>query len=163
MLNLFRRHVSECPNYGKRMGQKCPRKPPRPIHYEGIGNNGKRIRSQALIDPQTGSGVRDWSRACELIRDMEAPTPAIAPITRTTIADAIEHFLKLKAGKAPDTYHKSERLLGKLRTFMDASPRAYQYITDIRFVDLTDFCSSWAGANRTKLRDSCSFQILPSG
>lgn len=153
MLNLFRRHVSECPNYGKRTGQKCPRKPPCPVHYEGMGSNGKRIRSQALIDPQTGSGVRGWSRACELVRDMEAPTPTIAPITRTTIADAIEHFLKLKTGKAPNTYHKSERLLGKLRTFMDASPRAYQYITDIRFVDVTDFCSSWAGANRTKLRD----------
>ncbi len=80
-----------------------------PIHYEGMGGNGKRIRFQALIDPQTGSGVRDWSRACELVRDMEAPTPLIAPITRTTIADAIEHFLKLKTGKAPDTYHKSER------------------------------------------------------
>ena len=72
MLNLFRRHVSECPNYGKRMGQKCPRKPPCPIHYEGIGSNGKRIH------------------------------PAIAPITRTTIADAIERFLTLKTGKAPD-------------------------------------------------------------
>ena len=91
MLNLFRRHVSECPNYGKRMGQKCPRKPPCPIHYEGMGSNGKRVRCQALIDPQTGSGVRDWSRACELVRDMEAPTPTIVPITRTTITDAIEH------------------------------------------------------------------------
>jgi hypothetical protein len=39
-----------------------------------------------------------WSRACELVRDMEAPTPTIAPITRTTIANAIEHFLKLKTG-----------------------------------------------------------------
>lgn len=130
MLNLFRRHVSECPNYGKRMGQKCPRRPPCPIHYEGMGGNGKRNRSQALIDPQTGSGVRDWSRACELVRDMEAPTPMIGPIGGTTSADAIEHFLKLKTGKAPDTYHKSEGLLGKLRTFMDASPRAYQYITE---------------------------------
>jgi hypothetical protein len=66
---------------------------------------------------------------------MEAPTPTIAPITRTTIADAIEHSLKLKTGKTPDTYHKSERLLGKLRTFMEASPRAYQYITSAeRFI-----------------------------
>lgn len=36
---------------------------------------------------------------------------------------------------------------------MEAPPRAYQCITDIRFVDVTDFCSSWSGANRTKLRD----------
>src|ERR1700734_68128 len=101
MLNLFRRHVSECPNYGKRMGQKCPRKPPCPIHYEGICSNGKRSRSQALIDPQTGNGVRDWSRACELVRDMEAPTPTIVPITRTTIADAIEHFFEAQDRQGP--------------------------------------------------------------
>ncbi len=47
MLNLFRRHVSECPNYGKRMGQESPRKPPCPIHYEGMGGNGMRVRSGA--------------------------------------------------------------------------------------------------------------------
>lgn len=66
-----------------------------------MGSNGKRIRSQALLDPQTGNGVREWSRACELVRDMEARAPTIAPIIRTIIGDAIEHFLKLKAGKAP--------------------------------------------------------------
>jgi integrase len=154
MLHIFRRHVAGCTNNGKRTGQKCPRKPPCPIHHEGVSGPGKRILSQALIDPRTGRGVRDWARACEFVRDMEAPTPVlVAPPPRTTIPEAIDHFLKLKATKSHDTYKKSERLLARLRAFMELAPRRYQFIDEIKFPDLTDLCSSWTGANRTKVRD----------
>lgn len=153
VLNLFRRHVSDCANHAKRTGQKCPTKPPCPIHYEGMDGAAKRVRPQALIDPVTGRGVRDWARACELIRDMEAPAPKIMPEVRTTIAAAIDHFLKLKAVKARDTYNKHKTLLAKFGTFMDAPPRRYQLMTEIKFADVTDFCSTWTGANATKLRD----------
>jgi integrase len=153
VLNLFRRHVAGCAYHARRTGPKCPKKPPCPIHYEGVDGCGKRVRSQALLDPQNGNGVRDWSRACELIRDMEAPSPTLVPERRTKIAVAIEHFLKLKSSKSRDTYRKSERLLAKFRLWMEAAPRGYQYMAEIRFPDLTDFCSNWTGANRTKVRD----------
>src|SRR5262249_34774278 len=135
----------------KATGQKCPSKPPCPIHYEGIDGQGKRRKPQAFIDPRTGNGVRDWSRACELIRDMEAPSPEIKPEIRTSIGEAVEHFLKLKQGKSRDTYRKNARILAAFKSFMQA--RGRQFITEVRFPDLTDLCSSWTGANRTKIRD----------
>lgn len=153
MLNLFRRHVAGCAHHSKRTGQRCPKKPPCPIHYEGVDGRGKRVRSQALLDPRTGSGVRDWSRACELIRDMEAPTPTVKPECRMSITQAINHFLTLKSRKSRDTYRKSERLLARFQAFMDAVPHRYRFMVEIRFADLTDLCSSWSGANRTKVRD----------
>src|ERR1700674_4615952 len=134
MLHIFRRHVAGCTHHGKRTGGKCPSKPPCPVHYEGVDGRGKRHRSQALIDPRTGNGVRDWSRASEIVRDMEAPEQVIKPEVRVTIAEAVEHFLKLKAGKSRDTYRKAERLLAKFGTFMEA--RGYQFIKEVSFPDL---------------------------
>ena len=151
MLNLFRRHVAGCAQHGRRTGAKCSSRPPCPIHYEGIDGQGKRIKPRALIDPRTENGVRDWSRASELIRDLEAPAPLIVPEKRVTIAEAVGHFLKLKTGKSRDTYRKSERLLAKLGAFMEG--RGYQFIKEVTFADLTDFCSGWTGASVTKIRD----------
>jgi len=153
MLNLFRRHIVGCPNHGKRTGQKCPRKPPCPIHYEGIDGAGKRVKPQALIDPANCNGVRDWSRASELIRDLEAPAPTITPTVRTTIAEAVDHFVKLKAGKSADTRRKATALMARFREFMEIAPRRYQFMDEIRFPDMTDFCSTWTNANATKIRD----------
>ena len=151
MLNLFRRHVAACTLYGKRTGHKCSKKPPCPIHYEGVDGQGKRRKPQALVDPRTGSVVRDWSRGCEVIRDMEAPAPKLEPNTRTTIAEAVSHFLNLKATKSRDTFKKADRLLVKFRAFEEA--RGRQFMDEIKFPDLTDLCSAWTGANRTKIRD----------
>jgi integrase len=153
MLHVFRRHVTGCAFNEKRTGPKCPKKPPCPIHYEGVDGQGRRHRSQALIDPRTGNGVRDWARANEVLRDLEAPKPILEPEKRTTIPEAIDHFLKLKAGKSRDTFKKSERLLSKFKAFMDAPPRRYQFMNEIKFPDLTDLCSGWTGATRTKVRD----------
>jgi site-specific recombinase XerD len=150
MLNIFRRHVAGCKKQGKR-SKDCPSKPPCPIHYEGIDGQERRVKSRSLIDPRTKSGVRDWSRAAELIRDLEAPAPTIKPEVRTTTKDAVDHFLKLKKGKSCDTYRKSERILCSFNTFMEA--RGRQFIAEVKFPDLTDFCAGWEGANRTKIRD----------
>lgn len=151
MLNIFRRHITGCSSHGKRTGQKCGKKPPCPIYYEGIDGQGRRHKPGALIDPKTGNGVRDWSRACELVRDMEAPTPEIKPEIRTTIASAIEHFLALKKLKSADTYRKNKTVLARFSEFM--AKRDYQFMTDVRYADLTDLCATWTGANRTKIRD----------
>src|SRR5579862_6928902 len=102
MLNAFRRYVAGCAKHGKRTGQKCPSKPPCPIHYEGIDGQGTRRKPGALIDPRTGNGVRDWSRACDILRDLESSTPEIKPETRITIAESIDHFLKIKKAKSRD-------------------------------------------------------------
>src|SRR4051794_39581442 len=143
MLNLFRRHVTGCANFGRRTGQKCPRRPPCPIHYEGIDGQGKRRAPGALIDPRTGNGIRDWARACEVLRDLEAPTPLLVPDQRTTISEAIHHFLNLKKAKSVDTQRKNRRMTERFQKFMEANPRRYQFISEIRFSDLTDFCSTW--------------------
>jgi len=44
-------------------------------------------------------------------------------------------------------------MLEKFTAFMEAPPRQYRFITEIKFPDLTDFCSTWTGATRTKIRD----------
>jgi integrase/recombinase XerD len=153
MLNLFRRHVAGCANFGRRTGQKCPRRPPCPIHYEGIDGRGKRQAPSALIDPRTGNGVRDWARACEVLRDLEAPNPLLVPEQRTRIAEAIRHFLNLKKAKSTDTQRKNRRMTERFQKFMEATPRRYQFINEVRFSDLTDFCSAWDGSHRTRIRD----------
>ncbi len=78
MLNLYRRHRGACPKAGTR-SQDCTSKPKCPIHFEGIDGTGKRHNPQSLQDPASGSGVRDWNRAVEVIREMELPRPVAAP------------------------------------------------------------------------------------
>jgi integrase len=151
MLNLFRRHVAGCKNHGKRTEGKCPSKPPCPIHIEGVGGDGKRRKPQALIDPRTGIGVRDWAQANEIVRDMEAPAPQITPEVRVSIGEAVEHFVNLKRGKSVDTFRKNKGVLDRMKPFMEA--RGYVWVTEIKFPDLTDWCSTWTGAPRTKIRD----------
>lgn len=153
MLHIFRRHVAGCVQHEKRTGGKCPSRPPCPVHIEGVDGQGKRRKPQALIDPRTGNGVRDWARANELLVNLESPEPKIEVEVRTPIMEAISHFLKLKATKSRDTLKKSERLLEKFQKFMESPPRRYQFMTEIKFPDLTDLCSAWTGANRTKIRD----------
>jgi site-specific recombinase XerD len=153
MLNIFRRHIAECASHGKRTGQKCTKKPPCPIHVEGVDGQGKRRKPQALIDPRTGNGIRDWARAIEVLRDLEAPTPLLVAEKRNPIQTAIDHFLKLKQCKARDTYRKNKAVVMRLKEFMAASPRNFQFVTEIGFHDLTDFCSNWQGAVRSKVRD----------
>jgi len=84
---------------------------------------------------------------------MEAPEQKIEPEVRRTIVEAIAHFQKLKATKSRDTMKKSERPLAKLKAFAESAPRRYQFMKEITFPDLTDFCSAWTGAQRTKIRD----------
>jgi integrase/recombinase XerD len=153
MLNLFRRHVAGCPGFKKRTGQKCPRRPPCPVHYEGVDGQGKQHRSQALVDPRTGNGIRDWARACEVLRDLETPAPVLVAQKRTTIHEAIEHFLKLKENKSTDTRRKNKRMLTLFKSYMEANPRNRECMTEVQFSDLTDFCSAWKGSNRSKIRD----------
>src|SRR5690348_5961986 len=116
MLNLFRRHKAGCALHGKRTGGTCRSKPPCPIHFEGVDGRGKRYQPQALIDPRTNIGVRDWAQASEIVRDLEAPAPVIVePPKRYTIAEAADHFNKLKASKSKDVQRKTKKLLKALQ------------------------------------------------
>jgi hypothetical protein len=67
-LNIFRRHRAGCSKADTRP-QDCPSKPKCPIHFEGVDGVGIRRKRQALVDPATGGGVRDWNRAVEIIRE----------------------------------------------------------------------------------------------
>ncbi len=152
-MNIFRRHVAGCSNHGKRTGQKCPRKPPCPIHVEGVNGQGKREAPKRLLDPRTQNGIRDWARACEIVRDLEATTPVIVAELRTPLDQAIHHFTNTKANLSIDVRRKTQKAMARLKAFMEASPRNYQLINEIRFADLTDFISTWTGAATTRQRE----------
>src|SRR5271157_5169720 len=114
MLNVFRCHGEGCPLKGKRKGDRhgkgfCPLKPPCRIHFEGIDGTGKYHAPHVLRDPETGSTVRDWNRACEIVRAMELPTPP-EPIKKpkTALTVAIEGFLALKAKRDAETRRSEE-------------------------------------------------------
>jgi hypothetical protein len=104
VLNIFRRHRADCSRAGTR-SQDCPSKPKCPIHYEGINGTGKRLKPQALKDPASGSGVRDWNRAVEIVRELELPAPQ-APVEKpqTNLDDAIASLLAFKAPKGPGVW-----------------------------------------------------------
>jgi len=87
------------------------------------------------------------------LRDLEAPTQVLVAEKRTPIKEAVEHFIKPKEKKSRDTYRKNRSVLALLSSYMEASPHNYHFITEIQFPDLTDFCSSWDGAERSRLRD----------
>ena len=121
MLNIFRRHRDGCSRAGTR-SQDCPSKPKCSIHFEGIDGAGVHRKRQALIDPASGSGVRDWNRAAEIIRDMELPTP-IESVQKPQIGieDAIASFIAFKARRSIDVQRKARLILGRLKTFMERS------------------------------------------
>ncbi|MBL8214683.1 MAG: tyrosine-type recombinase/integrase [Bryobacterales bacterium] len=158
MLNIFRRHIGKCPYHGKRTGQKCPRKPPCPIHFEGVDGQGRYGDPKRLIDPRTQNGVRDWARACEIIRDKESPTPILVAETRTTIEQALKHYETKKSNRSEDRKRKIRIVLSRMAAFMAANPRNYQFITEIRHADLTDWIATWKGASTTRDRDQSIVQ-----
>lgn len=152
MLNIFRRHRAGCSKAGTR-SQDCPSKPKCPIHFEGIDGCGKRHKPQALKDPTTGSGVRDWNRAIDITREMERTTPPEQPARKppTSIADATASFLRFKATKSADVQRKARLILGRLKAFMEG--RKKSTMPEIEFADLVDFRAGWTDAGTTQRRN----------
>jgi site-specific recombinase XerD len=151
MLNLFRRHVSRCSKAGSRSAE-CPGKPKCPIHYEGIDGTGLRRKPQALIDPATNSGVRDWSRAVEIVRELELPKPP-EPVRKPQIGmeQAIGSFLAFKSKRSADVQRKAKAILGRLKRFMES--RKKLAVSEISFTDLVDFRAAWIDAGTTQRRN----------
>ena len=151
MLNIFRRHVADCSKAGTR-SQNCPSKPKCPIHFEGIDGAGVRRKRQALIDPASGSGVRDWNRAAEIVRDMELPTP-IEPTQRPQVGmdAAIASFIAFKARRSPDVRRKAQLILGRLKTFLEK--RKKLAVAEVTFSDLVEFRAAWRDALTTQRRN----------
>jgi integrase len=151
MLNLFRRHIAKCSKSGTRSAD-CPSKPKCPIHFEGIDGTGKTHKPQRLLDPSSASGVRDWSRAVEIIRDLELPAPP-EPLNKpkTSFEVAADLFLKFKSKKSVDTQRKIKLLLSRLQAFLERKHKST--IEEIRFEDLIEFRDSWADANTTQRRN----------
>jgi hypothetical protein len=67
------------------------------------------------------------------LRDLEAPSPTLVAEERTRIDAAISHFLRHKNNKSPDTRRKNGRVLPIFKSFMEANPRNYQFIAEVRF------------------------------
>lgn len=151
MLNIFRRHIADCSKAGSR-SQDCPSKPKCPIHFEGIDGAGVRRKRQALIDPASGSGVRDWNRAVEIVRSMELPTP-VEPIQKpqTSLESAIASFLAFKARRSPDVQRKARLVLGRLKAFMERRKKIS--VAEVTFSDLVEFRAGWTEALTTQRRN----------
>ena len=151
MLNLFRRHFAKCSRFGART-QDCPSRPKCPIHFEGIDGVGMRRQPQALKDPASGSGVRDWNRAVEIIREMELRTPPEqTQKPQVNLADAIASFLAFKAKRSADVRRKARLLLGRLKTFMEG--RKKSAVGEVTFSDLVEFRAAWTDADTTQRRN----------
>lgn len=157
MLNVFRRHGEGCPLKRKRRGDGrhgkgyCPLKPPCRIYFEGIDGTGECHRPQVLIDPETGGKVRDWNRACEIIRGMELPTPAEpTQKPKTDLQIAINGFLALKAKRDKETRRKYTNLLERLRAYCETELHT-PFVDDVAFMDLINFRNTWNEANSTQI------------
>jgi len=151
VLNIFRRHIADCSKAGTR-SQDCPSKPKCPIHFEGIDGAGVRRKRQALIDPSSGSGVREWNRAVEIIRGLELPTPVELPQKpRVSLEDAIASFVSFKARRSPDVQRKARLILGRLRAFMEK--RKKLAVVEVTFSDLVEFRAAWSEALTTQRRN----------
>jgi integrase len=157
MLNVFRRHGEACPLKGKRRGDGrhgkgyCPLKPPCRIYVEGIDGTGKNHPPHVLKDPDTSGTVRDWNRACEIVRAMELPTPP-APVQKpkTPLHLAIEGFLALKAKRDTETRRKYANLLKRLRDYCESELQT-SFVDDVAFTDLIGFRNTWKEANSTQI------------
>ena len=151
MLNIFRRHRSGCSKTGTR-SRDCPSKPKCSIHFEGVDGAGIRRKPKALIDPETGSGVRDWNRAVELIRNIELPAPIEPPQKpRINMEQAIASFLAFKARRSIDVQRKSNLILGRLKGFLER--RNKLSVREVSFNDLVDFRAGWSDALTTQRRN----------
>ena len=149
MLNVFRRHGEGCPLKGKRRDERGmvkaspPLKPPCRIYFEGIDGIGTYHRPHVLTDPETGRTVRDWNRACEIIRGMELPKPpATLQEPKTPITVAAEMFLALKAKKNKETRRKYVNILKRLRDYCESDLRT-SFVDDVAFTDLINFRNTW--------------------
>ena len=131
--------------------QDCPSKPKCPVHVEGIDGQGKHLRPRALKDPASGSGVRDWNRAVEIVRDMELPT-SVEPTQKpqTAICTAVDAFLTLKAKKQPETQRKYRNLLKRLQAFAESTLRK-STVDELSYPDMVAFRNTWVEANSTQI------------
>jgi integrase len=153
MLNVYRRHRGTCSLKGKRKDRihgkgYCPTKPPCRIYYEGIDGAGRNHKPTLLIDPETDGVCRDWNRACEIIRQMELPTP-VEPIQepKVQIADAVTAYLASKEVNDPDTQKKNRRLLNRLVAFCASIGKTA--IADVTRPDLEAFRNTWSAWTRS--------------
>ena len=83
-----------------------------PIHYRGVDGVGKMHKPQALVDPSSGAGVRDWNRAVEIIGEMELPRP-VQPTQKpqTSMETGIASFLAYEVAKSDDVKRKARLIL----------------------------------------------------
>jgi site-specific recombinase XerD len=113
---------------------------------------GKLHKPQALKDPSSGAGVRDWNRAVELIRDMELPAPPEPDQKpQTSMASAVASFMDYKAHRSVDVRRKAKLILGRLKAFLEV--RGKTTVPEVSFTDLVAFRAEWKDALTTQRRN----------
>lgn len=100
--------------------------------FRGHRRCGCAAKPQSLIVPASGSGVRGWNRAVEIIRDMELPSP-IEPTLKPQVdmEAAIASFLAFKSRRSLDVQRKSKLNLGRLKTFLEKRKKVRRSRGDI--------------------------------
>ena len=165
MLNVFRRHGEGCSLKRKRRDGRhgkgyCPTKPPCRIYVEGIDGTGKYHPPHVLKDPDAGGIVRDWNRACEIVRAMEMRTPP-APVQKpkTALSTAIAGFLALKAKRDAETQRKYANILKRLQGFCETELHT-AFVDDVSFNDLVNFRNTWKEANSTQINQQTNVKAF---
>jgi integrase len=174
MLNLFRRHGRDCgpklaptketpnppgeyfakrstsipaPNGGFRNAGWCPSKPQCFCFFEGTDGTGAYHKPKNVIDPRNGQKVRDWSRASEIVRDLDTPKPVLQDQTPvTSLETAIDGYRDKKSKRSEAVRGKTRRILERMKKFLWDNYRI-ETVQEVRLPHLTKFAAGWPEAH----------------
>lgn len=146
---VYVRHANHCPHQGDDSYPKCSC-----VKWLRWSSRGQQHRRAA--------GTRSWNQASNIARDVERrvrdgeDAPLVkskaSPVTKPTIAEAVETFLLAKAGQniGNGQLRKLRYQMGLLEAFVTA--RSRQYAEEITRQDLIDFRASWPWADSTRIK-----------
>lgn len=146
MLTIYRRHRKSCPHRGR--GENRGRRYRRcqcPIWVAGMVGDSRLKRSL---------GARDWQKAQDLVREMEATGTVVEPANGpVTLDSAWEAFLSdaVKRGLREATLYKYRLLKKRMGGF--AKERGLRFITEFDVATCRAFRATWADQNLAALKN----------
>jgi integrase len=149
MLITYRRHLKKCEHRSEgRKYRRCKC----PIWLDGF-LSGEEVR-RALRDPERRDTVRDWQRAQDIVRDMEATgkNPADTRTGPTTLEDATNQFIadaKARGLRKP-TIYKYDLLFRQLKDF--AERQDIRFVSELDAETLSRFRVTWPNRNLGALK-----------
>lgn len=149
MLMIYRRHLKKCEHRSEgRKYRRCHC----PIWLDGF-LSGEEVR-RALRDPERRDTVRDWQRAQDIVREMEATgkNPADTRTGPTTLEDATNQFIadaKARGLRKP-TLYKYDLLFRQLKAF--AARQGIRFVNEWDTETLSRFRATWPNRNLGALK-----------